>query len=303
MKCRRYALAKRQFGRDLWDKLVEAVQKDDGLPTFPHGGEWTIRKLFFVCQYLEQVTRGIKGNPNFTGGLTYVDLFCGTGVSVIPGNDGRPRRYPGSPLIAASTPKAFDRLILCDKDPIALDAVQRRILTTGFSGQLVTQLGDINNTAPQVARLIPTNSLNIAFVDPFSLDIHYNTIKTIASARALDLIILFSDRFDLGRNVHKYYGPKEEDSKLDSFLGYSSWRQEFAESPDHSGPAVRQFFATVYLRQLKQIGYVHSKSWPLRGPSGDAFRLIFASKHPLGLKYCEIALSEDWEGNRGLFGT
>lgn len=296
-------MAKRQSGRDLWDSLVEAVQQDDGLPTFTYGGEWTIRKLFFVCQYLEQVTRGIKGNRNFPGGITYVDLFCGTGVSVVPGSDGRPRRYPGSPLIAASTPKPFDRLILCDKDPTALDAVQKRIRTKGFTGQVATQLGDVNTTASSVARLIPTTSLNVAFVDPYSLDVHYETIKTIASTRALDLIILFSDRFDLGRNVHKYYGPKEEDSKLDAFLGYSSWRQEFANSLDHSGQAVRQFFATVYLRQLAQIGYIHSKSWPLRGPNGDAYRLIFASKHPLGLKYCEIALGEDWEGNRGLFGT
>lgn len=294
-------MARRNYGQELWDELVSFVRVDDGLQTFPHGGDWTAHKLYFVCQYLEQTTRGMKGHPAFPDGLTYIDLFCGTGVSVVPQPSGGARRYPGSPLIASSTPKAFDRLILCDISEAAMDAVRARISTRGFAGDLHTILGDVNQNASRVAELIPHRSLNVAFVDPYSLNIHYNTIKSLSTQRTLDLIILFSDRFDLGRNVHKYYYPKEDESKLDDFLGYRTWRDDFDRLSDRSGQSVRHFFAQVYLERLAELGYSHAQSWPLLGPNGPTFRLVFASKNPLGLKYCNIALNQDFEGNRGLF--
>lgn len=299
--CRSWRLANKNHGQELWDRLVEVVRADDKLPVFPHGGDWTPRKLYFVCQYLEQVTRGMYGNRRFPGGLTYIDLFCGTGVSQVPTANGGHRRYPGSPLIAASTPKPFNKLILCDIDAITLDTVQARIKRLDYPGTVIAHHGNVNDITDQLTASIPTDSLNIAFVDPFSLDIQYRTIQAIARKRALDLIILFSDRMDLGRNVFTYYLPESDKNKLDGFLGCNNWREDFANLPDQSGQNVRTFFADVYLKQLAAIGYKHSQSWPLPGRNGPAFRLVFASKHPLGIKYCEIALKRNFDGDERLF--
>tara|TARA_A100001391_G_C4946844_1_gene246082 strand:- start:11 stop:619 length:609 start_codon:yes stop_codon:yes gene_type:complete len=199
-------------------------------------------------------------------------------------------------------PEPFDRLILVDKDPAALNATVSRIAQTGFSGRVIKHCADANEDAEQIADLIPDDSLNIAFVDPYSLDIHFNTIRQIAKRPSLDLIILFSDRFDLGRNVHKYYYPNEEQSKLDAFLGTREWRRDLDALDDQSGARVRELFASFYEKQLQALGYAHTKHWPLKGPMGPVFRLFFASRHELGLRFCEIATSRDFEGGRGLFG-
>lgn len=282
----------------MWEKLCKYVAQDDGLPTSEFGGIWTAKKLFFLCCYLEQTTRGITGNSAFPNGLTYVDLFAGTGVC----SPGARRRYPGSALIAAATPKPFNRMILVDANEAAIKASETRVRRFGFQGHLIARHADSNAIAAELASQIPTGSLCIAFVDPYSLDVDFETIRTIASKKAMDLIILFSDAVDVVRNVEEYYYHSQSD-RLDRFLGHNSnWRRDWDDLRDRSGPNARQLFANIYIRQLRSLGYQYSQSWPLDGPNGPVFRLVYASKHELGLKYCEIALKEDFGGEVGLFG-
>lgn len=263
---------------------------------------WTAKKLYFVCQYLEQFTRGMKNRKGFSSGLTYVDLFCGAGVSSVKA-EGRVRRYPGSPMIAASTPNKFDRLVLADINESNLDATRRRLEATSFDGEVHLFNGDSNKIIGDIKHCIPPDSLAVAFIDPYSLDVHFETIRTLAIDQQMDLLVLFSDRFDLGRNVHKYYYPAEEQSKLDRFLGADNWKVELEQLGNQAGDRVRALFAGIYLERLRLLGYSHSDSWPLDGPQGPVFRLVYASKHELGLKYCQIAQRRDFEGNRGLFGV
>lgn len=294
---------RKQYGREAWDRAREIVREVDGLPVFTTGGMWTADKLYFVCQYLEQVVRGMSSNPNFSDGLRYIDLFSGCGVSVAADENGKEHRYPGSPVIAASLgPDAFKGMYLVEKDAKSMEALTQRLAKTGFAGKLQFWNDDANVVVDQVASALPSRSLNVAFVDPWSLDIHYETIDRLARQRPLDLIILFSDRIDLQRNIDDVYYPGKSD-KLDRFLGKESeWRKEYDALPDRSGTKLRELFAELYLKQLDRIGYKHSKSWPLPGQRGPMFRLVFASKHPLGLKFCEIAQTETLSGERGLFG-
>lgn len=301
---------RRNYSREAWEDALEFVSTPDDLPTVKTGGMWTARKLYFLCTYLEQVVRGMAGNASFPTGLTYVDLFCGCGVSEARDSDGHVRRLPGSSVLAARAKhigknglrKTFNRLVFVDADRESLNASQKRSRSAGFAQEIVAHCGDVNEIIDDVASSIPDGSLNVAFVDPYSLDIHFSTISRIARQRALDLIILFSDRIDLIRNVRPYYYPKP-DSKLDHFLGESSgWRDRYDRLTDQSGEPVLRMFADLYLEQLRKIGYVHSRTWLLEADRVPMFRLVFASKNPLGLKYCEIALKEEFDGQRGLFG-
>ena len=294
---------KTRSARLVFDRLCDFVRVPDGLPEFVSKGIWTARKLYFLCEYLDQTTRAMKARRGFPGGLSYVDLFCGAGVSVVDDGENPSRRFPGSALIAAAMPNHFDRLVLVDKSGDSLRAACARITRLGSKSCVVAIEGDSNDRVDDVLAALPEHALNVAFVDPYSLDVHFETIRRLAERRPLDLIILFSDRFDLGRNVHATYYPAAEESKLDRFLGESNWKQQLDALPDHSGPAIRQFFADRYLKHLHAIGYRHSRSWPIDGPAGPAFRLVFASKNSLGLKFCAIALAEDYDGNRGLWGA
>jgi three-Cys-motif partner protein len=293
----------KHYGREAWEAACKLVSRDDGLPTFETAGMWSARKLFFLCVYLEQTTRAMHGNKNFPAGLVFLDLFCGSGVTVIRTDSGS-RRFPGSSVIAASlSERPFRRIVAVDAVAASLDATETRVRSTGFTGEFRRHVGDANALAKDLTAELPSGALTIAFVDPYSLDVHYSTIETLAKARPLDLIILFSDRIDLGRNVQHIYYTKQSE-KLDLFLGRdSSWRMRYESLTDQSGAQLRALFAEIYREQLAKIGYGHSRAWPLEGPQGPMFSLVYASKHPLGLKFCEIALNEDFEGNRGLWGA
>lgn len=177
-------MARNHRAQELWDSLVERVTSDDGLKASEFGGAWTAKKLFFLCNYLELATSGMKGNPKFPRGLTYVDLFCGTGVCTVELDSGPPRRYPGSALIAAAMPKPFDRLVLVDEAADSISAATRRIASLPYSGNVYPVVGDVNEVVDKLPPLIPNGSLCVAFVDPYSLDVHYSTIAKLASTRA-----------------------------------------------------------------------------------------------------------------------
>lgn len=264
---------------------------------------WTAHKLYFLCSYLVQTLEGMHGNPAFPDGIVYLDCFAGAGVSVARDESGISHRLPGSSLIAASLQprgKSFSRIYAVESDAANADALERRIANTSFKGEFKLWRGDFNRFASQIAKELPSRALTVAFVDPYSLDIEFSAIESIARARSLDLIILFSDRIDLGRNLHVYMG---DNPKLDLFLGaQSNWRDRYAGLTDRTGPRLRAMFADIYASSLSRIGYKHSESWPLDGPQGPMFRLVFASKNPLGLKYCQIARREDFGGERTLFG-
>lgn len=298
-------MSRKKWGRVAWEKACELVVVDDGLPVVSTAGIWTADKLYFLCTYLVQVLEGMHGNSAFPDGIVFVDCFAGTGVCVVTDSDGRQRRYPGSALIAASLQphgKALSKIIAIEKDLAHLDALRTRLQTVGFQGELVCLNVDFNGHAAAVAAAIPRRSLNVAFVDPYALDCHYTAIATLAQSRALDLVILFSDRIDLQRNVETVYYPRHN-LKLDDFLGHDSdWRQRFDTLPDRSGLKLRDLFAKLYLDQLRKLGYDHCDSWALDGPMGPMFRLVFASKHALGLKYCDIARRDRLDGTTTLFG-
>lgn len=296
-------MSKQRYGRELWNRLCEAVAPDDTLPVSSFGGIWTARKLFFLCNYLEQTTRGMHGHPKFPGGMTYVDLFCGYGLCDVSWEPGKSRRYPGSALIAASTPKPFSRLLLIDSNEAAISATVSRVRRVGYRGDVLSWNRDANECIEEVVDQLPANALNVAFVDPFSLDIQFETVRKLVARRAMDLIVLFSDSVDIVRNVEEYYYPRRS-PKLDAMLGTSSeWRIEWEKMAVRDASTIRRMFADVYKAQLAKLGYRFTKTWPLDGPKGPVYSLVYASKHELGLKYCEIALAEDFAGNLGLFGA
>jgi three-Cys-motif partner protein len=293
-------MPKRNYGRELWDKMVEFARLPDDGPVY-ECEYWTREKLYFLSNYLAQVTHAIVGNPNFSS-VNYVDLFAGSGICSVRCEDNVRRRYPGSALLAAGCAKPFDRLLLIEKEQQKLDALHQRIQRPNSASRISSWLGDANEIIDKVVPAIPHRSLTVAFVDPYSLDVHYNTIAQLAASRPLDLLILFADDIDLIRNVQTYYYPRL-DGKLDLFLGSNSnWRDAWDQLVVRDAPRVRQLFADLYLAQLAQLGYGHSDVLPIPRGHRPLYRLVYASKHPLGLKFWRIAASEDVGGNKDLFG-
>lgn len=153
----------------------------------------------------------------------------------------------------------FSKLLYIDDNSENIKALETRIERLGTASAAFFLNRDVNTVIEVLRGYIPPNSLSVVFIDPYSLQISFESIRELTSSRRMDLIILFADRMDIGRNVEKYYYDNTC-SKLDDFLGSDAdWRPEWDALQNREGSKVCELFADIYLRQLEKIGFVHSR--------------------------------------------
>jgi three-Cys-motif partner protein len=288
---------------DLWHELCEKYSKPDNLPTWEEAGRWTRDKLYFWKRYIDITTtamNGESGRRRFPGGLVYVDLFGGAGVCILKGSS--KMRFPGSAIIAAHAPKPFEKIIVCEKDPAMAKACHNRLAKTAVANRCEVLVGDCNQLVEQIVCKIPKQALTLAFVDPKGLDAEFETIATLSKNARVDFVVLFADAYDINRNAEHVYR-LDPQSKLDKVLGpNSNWREELdkLEAPNHV--VKRQLFAEIYRRQLEhRLGFCFFDEKVMKCKNMPLYRLVYASKAKLGLKFWKEALKEDSDGQRSLF--
>lgn len=292
-------MGKRDFGRELWDRMCRFVETDDGLP-FTSLGPWTADKLFHVCHYVALTTQAIAGNRQYFSALNYIDLFCGNGVCVVDRFD-KLQRFPGSGLIAAGCEKPFDHLFVSDSEIQNVRALESRITRLGTKSQLHADVGDANDVVQRVVPELKARSLSIAFLDPFSLSIDFKTVQLLTANNRVDLIILFPDAMDIVRNVDEYYYPRKS-MKLDRVIGEEyDWRTEYDKLQNRDGAKVREFFVNLYLKRIKSLGHTFVGTKEIRTKTGPIYKLVYACENDLGLKFWNIAGNVDLDGTRSLF--
>lgn len=285
--------------RSGWDDLLESVRVDDGLPV-RDSGYWAKEKLWYWNRYLEITTKAMVGNPAFPGGLIYVDMFSGPGVCAIHESSDR---FPGSPLIAAGTPKKFTKILLCEMDPNLATACEQRLKNRGLTqNQFQVFRGDCNREVAAIAQAIPPKSLTLAFLDPTGLHLHFDSVSTLTQNRRVDLLILFPDRMDIIRNEGLYF--EQSESNLDRFLGKgSNWRDDRQSVVTNQASSISRFFVTCYKRQLQTLGYDYSDDIPIRHPTMNQslYRLVYASKDQRGLDFWIKSCKKSLKGEIKLF--
>jgi three-Cys-motif partner protein len=275
------------------------VAEDDGLPTWKNAGKWTEDKLYFWYRYLDITTVAMKEKPAWSGGLAYVDLFAGTGVCTLKRSG---RRIPGSVLIAANMINPFSAIIACEKNELHADACRKRLDRTTVGDQCHVLVGDCNELVGRVIRMIPRSALTLAFIDPPGLDVHFSTIETLARNARVDFVVLFADGMDVSRNAEHVYR-EDPNSELDAFLGPDSrWREKLDELSNPTGLARRRCFADIYTSQLRRLlGYDHCESQAIYDGGQPLYKLIYFSRHKLGLKFWRQAVKKQSSGQRSWF--
>ncbi|MBN2580188.1 MAG: three-Cys-motif partner protein TcmP [Pirellulales bacterium] len=285
--------------RDLWLELCEKYENPDGLPTWEEAGKWTEDKLYFWKKYLDITTAAMTGHRAFPGGLVYLDLFGGAGICMLKGSK---RRFPGSAIIAAHAIKPFQKIIVCEKDPTLSDACNTRLERSGTQSLIEVFSGDCNLLIDRIIASIPDRTLTLTFVDPKGLDAQFRTIEKIAQRKRADFVVLFADAYDIIRNFKHVYWTDPK-SKLDQVLGESSnWREEFKNLDNPDAVNIRKMFAEIYKKQMKRLlGYLHFEEKVICRRSQPLYRLIYASRSDLGLKFWREAVKQDSSGQRDLF--
>jgi len=214
------------------------------------------------------VTNGMSGKWE---GLTHVELFPGPGRCVVEetGED-----IPGSPLLALGTKKAFDKIVCVEADPLAYEALQRRVTADARSKTVKLIPGDCNEVIDEVLAEIPPRHLALAFIDPEGVrGFEFATVQRLTE-RNTDFIILFPQNMAINRNRDKWLAAPPGETPLDRLLG-PDWRQ-------HREPEVQQFMERLEGLRYRVLGsgINFSNSRGLR-----LYYLLFASRSATGIEF------------------
>ncbi len=264
------------------EKKLIKYDSDDGLET-PDVGIWAIEKYRILNCFVDIFSTGMK---NVMDKRVYIDLFAGAGRAKIRENE---QVVGTSATIALSVKKPFDKYIFCEQDEKKLSALEKRIERDFKERKVVCLHGDSNELVDQIKKEIPTKGkvLSFCFVDPFGINIDFETIKKLSKSIKMDFLILLAISMDANRN--RDYYTSEKSDKLDRFFGGREWRVEFQKTKPR-GNKFRRFIMTEYIKKMKSIGYIDMK------PSEITYRvtakgnislyhLAFFSEHPLGYKF------------------
>lgn len=196
----------------------------------PHrfGSVHTTQKLEALEKYLRAYTTALK-RQSFT--LHYFDAFAGTGQCEIKVGADR-RTIPGSAHIAIECVPPFHKLVFIEKSGRKVKAL-RELKETVPTRDIEVVHGDANQElSAQLSALRKANDRAIVFLDPFGMQVEWNTLKCIASTKFVDLLYLFplSGLYRQATRSSDRIDPDKEASLVRIF-GTREWRAAFYTPP------------------------------------------------------------------------
>lgn len=266
--------------------------ENDGL-VMRESGPWVTEKLDYLQRYIYIFETSMHSQP--WRRRNYIDLFSGPGKCYVPETK---VVYLGSPLLSLTTEHPFTDYFFVDREPENIDALSKRIAALPLQDHVWYAVGDANTKAQEVVDQIlaadrmylpgKRSCLNLAFLDPAGIDLHWETVATLAKPYSMDLIIYYP-QLGLERNMPKLYQTPEP-NKIDLFFGSSEWRNIYAKWRDKE-IGLHRHLMDHYKDSLVKLGYIdvlrddETGDEPLiRNSQRNAplYRLFFASKHELG---------------------
>ena len=230
--------------------------------------EYTLKKLTGIF------TQAMK--KKWPRRLYYVDPFCGPGKCVIRNS---PDETDGSPVIAATVP--FTYYYFADGDERCIDALKKRVEGMHLSEKRVFYYtGEANDSIDELLKNLPseTESLGLAFLDPWAWDFSFANLKKLTRGRRLDILI----NFNIGDMKRRW---REPSPKMDSFLNLTTDHREVFKTKTGGVPDSRTLL-DHYEGELRKIGYQYTADDRAVTNSNNTplYHIIFGSKHELGKK-------------------
>jgi len=151
--------------------------------------------------YLTAFTTALRGKFS---SLLYIDAFAGTGERTVrhaahggdlldPASKERIERHRGSARIAIDVTPQFDRLIFMDKNPKHCEAL--RALSQSHPNRDIEVLeGDANDAIKRLlsSRRSWTGTRAVMFLDPYGMNVDWETLEAIRATEAIDVWYLVS---------------------------------------------------------------------------------------------------------------
>lgn len=276
---------------------------DDGL-FLPEVGDWGETKYRLIANYSAMFATAMKAKWD---ARVYVDLFAGAGRARIKGTS---LIIPTSATLALGVRHPFDKYVLCDNDPTALDALEKRARRDASERDIAFVLGDCNRNVDRIMREIPKprsgfRVLSFCVVDPYKTGaLKFETIRAL-STLFVDFLVLIPSFMDAHRNLHNYLATRNR--VIGDFLGNPegrpSWDAVASEGPRKFGI----FLVDQFGRSMRSLRYLYDgpgEEVPVRNTKkGVIYHLAFFSRSELGRKFWREARKSSVDQLGLPFGT
>lgn len=269
-------------------------------------GAWAEEKLDYLKRYIDVFETSMRQKWPIR---YYIDLLAGPGKNVDRDSGAI---MLGSPLIALTTTYPFTGYFFTDVSDENTKALQQRCAAAPHSQRVDIRTGDCNDLVNDIVAHIKQDdwrSLNLAFLDPTGMELRWETVVKLATVQRMDLIINYPQG-GLNRSMPQAF-ETEDQTSVDGFFGDREWRkiyQEWQNSGTPLGPHRR--LIDFYKGRLQDLGYKEVLRDDQVGDEplirnarrrAPLYRLLFASKHPLGHDFWHKVTRRDVHGQAHLF--
>ncbi len=283
------------------------------------GGNWTEEKLKRVEKYLKAYAT-IMNKQNFR--FAYIDAFAGTGyreekkskiddqISLFQQNDIKDIEIysKGSARIALEIKPEFDKYIFVEKETKRVKELQK--LKENFpekANRIQIEKKDANKYITDLCNNYKWQKhRSVMFLDPYGMQVNWETIKAIANTKAIDLWYLFPLGIGVNRLLKKNAGkiPASWEIKLDNIFGTNEWKDAFYGKTQRStlfGNETKIVKDTDFVKisnfiveRLKSIfaGVAENPLLLRNSKNNPLYLLCFASGNPRGAKTA-IKIAQD----------
>ena len=232
-----------------WRNRVIPSSDDDQMGGHTFGGGWTEDKLDCLGKYLAEYRKSFVKNERARYFKTwYVDAFAGTGSRSVPDpsthveplfdgdyEDPESQRYrDGSAIIALGLESPFDKYLFIEKSKVRLNELKGEIRKrySELLGRCEFSSEDANKALRDwSARRDWEKERAVVFLDPYGMQVEWETLTTLAATKAIDLWYLFPLGIGVARLLTRD-GIIDEDwqKRLDLVFGTNEWRNRFYET-------------------------------------------------------------------------
>jgi len=199
--------------------------------------------------------------------------------------------------------------LFIDVNPEIVDTLNSRFTALRGAGRATAYRGDYTDATSiaQTLDALPSQCLNLVFVDPTDCSVPFATVKTVfETVKNADLLINVSIGTDVSRNIARVVlDPSfcRTRERYAAFLGDDAFfsRSDVVEAASAGQvDRLRQLFAEEYKARLAEHGFVYTDLQPIR----HYYYLLFASRSRKGLEFwreaCTYSPSGQKEMNLGL---
>lgn len=272
------------------DKIdpTDLTVEDDGL-LIPEVGDWAEDKYRLLWTYADMFATAMKKK---WAERCYIDLFAGAGYARIRGTK---RIVSSSSLLALQVNDPFDRYIFCDSDQKCISALKTRAERLGQGPKCVFLSCDVNESMEKVMSHMPAYGkehtvISFCFIDPFKIrDVKFSSIVSRLSTRFIDFLVHFPV-MDPTRNELLYL--RENSEIISDFIGITSW-EKIREGRDPKVKFEKELGSEIdeIMQSYKYCygGFMESKLITSTAKNLPLYRLIFYSRHSLGIKFWKEA--------------